>query len=96
MKEYLTGMKYRRSLEVVYTEGLQDDCATFIFQKGIVSTHNAIFTIDGTETEMLDLPEEVNFPNENSLDFEFHAVESGSYSLELAYVSTPRLVRTIF
>ena len=81
------GMKFRRSLESVYTEGLQDDCATFIFQKGTISTHNNIFSIDDMEIEMEELPEEEDFPNESSLDFEFHAEESGIYSLELAYVT---------
>lgn len=84
------GMKYRRSLEVVYTEGLLDECATFIFQKGTISTHNSVFSIDGMKAEMLDLPEEDNgeYPAENTLDFEFHAGETGSYSLELAYVTS--------
>lgn len=82
------GMKYRRSLEVVYTEGLQDDCATFIFQKGSISTHNSMFSLNGMEMEMVELPEEEDFPNESSLDFEFHAEESGNYSLELAYVTS--------
>lgn len=83
------GMKYRRSLEVVYTEGLQDDCATFIFQKGTISAHNNIFSIDGMSMEMLELPEdEHDYPNEDALDFEFHAEDTGNYSLELAYVTS--------
>ena len=83
------GMKYRRSLEVVYTEGLEDNCATFIFQKGTISTHNNIISIDGTEAEMLELPEEDgDYPNADTLDFEFHAEDSGHYSLELAYVTS--------
>lgn len=88
------GMKYRRSLEVVYTEGLLDECATFIFQKGVISTairmHEGTFSFDGMKTEPLELPEEDegDYPAENTLDLEFHAEESGSYSLELAYVTS--------
>lgn len=83
------GMNYRRSLEVVYTEGLQDNCATFIFQKGTISTHNTIISIGGTKAELLELPEEDgDYPVEDTLDFEFHAEETGNYSLELAYVTS--------
>lgn len=83
------GMRYRRSLEVVYTEGLQDNCATFIFQKGTISTHNNIVSIDGTESEMVELDEEDgDYPTADTLDFEFHAEDSGHYSLELAYVTS--------
>ena len=83
------GTRYRKSLEVVYTEGLQDDCATFIFQKGTISTHNTMFSLDGMQMEMLELPEEEgDFPNESTLDFEFHAEETGNYLLELAYVTS--------
>lgn len=83
------GMKYRRSLEVVYTEGLLDECATFIFQKGATSTHNLV-SLGGMTAEPLELPEddEGDYPAENTLDLEFHAEESGSYSLELAYVTS--------
>ena len=83
------GMKYRRSLEVVYTEGLEDNCATFIFQKGAVSMHNNIFPIDGMDSEILEMAEDDHeYPNEDALDFEFHAEETGNYSLELAYVTS--------
>ena len=84
------GMKYRRSLEVVYTEGLLDECATFIFQKGAISAHNSIVSAGGMKAEPLELPDEDegDYPAENTLDFEFHADESGSYSLELAYVTS--------
>ena len=84
------GMKYRRSLEVVYTEGLLDECATFIFQKGALSAHNSIVSAGGMKAEPLELPDEAegDYPAENTLDFEFHADESGSYSLELAYVTS--------
>ena len=81
------GMKYRRSLEMVYSEGLLDGTATFIFQKGDISRHNKSFKIDGMFAEELDLPDEYHddVPNENALDFEFHEEKSGNYSLELAY-----------
>lgn len=84
------GMKYRRSLEVVYTEGLLDECATFIFQKGTISLHNSIVSFGGLKAELVDLPEEDDgsYPAENTLDFEFHAGETGTYSLELAYVTS--------
>lgn len=84
------GMKYRRSLEVVYTESLLDDCATFIFQKGAISAHNSIVSAGGMKAESLELPENDDgaFPAENTLDIEFHADESGNYSVEIAYVTS--------
>ena len=84
------GMQYRRSLEKVYTEGMLDGTATFIFQKGNLSRHNSSFSIGGTKTEEIDLPDEYegDFPDEDALDFEFHSEDSGCYSLELAYVTS--------
>lgn len=42
------------------------------------------------KAEPLELPDEDEgeYPAENTLDFEFHADESGNYSLELAYVTS--------
>ena len=67
-------MQYRRSLETVYTENNFNDTSTFIFQKANISPHNNFFPLDGTKTEELELPDEYegDFPNETTLDFEFH------------------------
>lgn len=82
------GMKYRRSLETFYSEEMFADCVTFIFQKGVVNLHENNIIIGGKPTEFVELPAEESYPRDNSLTFEFHAENSGIYSLEIAYVTT--------
>lgn len=82
------GMKYRRSLSAFYSESMFADCVTFIFQKGVVNLHENNIVIGGKPTEYIELPAEESYPRDNSLTFEFHAENSGIYSLEIAYVTT--------
>lgn len=76
------GMKYRRSLGVVYQEGIEDDCVTFIFQKGI-RTLEEIF-LDGHPTQPMELPPSELAAAENSLDIEVNVIEK-KYFLFLDY-----------
>lgn len=79
-----TGMRYRRSLGVVYSEGLEDDCVTFIFQKRSLGALNAM-PFAGTTTEIVELPANEINAAENSLDIELSLNDDDTYTLELHY-----------
>ena len=79
--------KYRRSLGTVYSEGLEDDCATFIFQKGELGANDGIVKFAGTDTRLYNID---TFDNkysaaENTLDIEINSTADGNYYLELDY-----------
>jgi hypothetical protein len=78
------GMQFRKGLDVVYTEGLQDDCATFILQKGSMGRRGTII-LDGLECEIVEMPANEISAAENILDIELNAHGDGSYSLVLDY-----------
>ena len=79
-----TGMRYRRSLSTVYDEGLEDDCATFIFQKRALGALNGMI-FDGKPAEMISLPLNEISAAENSLDIEINLGDDGKYFVELDY-----------
>ena len=70
--------RYRRSLGEIYKSGLQDECATFIFQKKIYSA-----SIEGKEFETIELPQNEWSAAENSLDIEINLSFDEIYSLFL-------------
>ena len=76
-----TGTRYRKSLDVVYNEGLEDDCVSFIFQKNI---NNEFFFCD-TPVEIVYLPPNEISAVENALDVEINTEDTGKYLLYLDY-----------
>lgn len=75
------GMKYRKSLDVVYNDGLEDDCVSFIFQKNI----NTEFIFCDTPVEIVYLPPNEISAVENALDVEINIDDTGKYVLYLDY-----------
>lgn len=75
------GMKYRKSLDVVYNEGLEDDCVSFIFQKGMYDD----FILADTTAQIIYLPPNEISAVENALDIEVNDKTDGFYSLFLDY-----------
>lgn len=75
------GIRYRKSLNVVYNEGLEDDCVSFIFQKGMYGN----LMLADTVMEVIYLPPNEISAVENSLDIEVEETESGFYDLFLDY-----------
>lgn len=75
------GMTYRKSLDIVYNEGLEDDCVSFIFQKHI---HGDIMFAD-TTLEVIYLPPNEISAVENALDIEVDSQDTGTYNLFLDY-----------
>ena len=73
--------KYRKSLDIVYNDGLEDDCVSFIFQKNI----NNEFIFCDTPAEIVYLPPNEISAVENALDVEINTEVTGEYSLFLDY-----------
>ena len=76
-----TGTRYRKSLDVVYNDGLEDDCVSFIFQKNIYME----FYFCDTPVELVYLPPNEISAVENALDVEISTVDTGKYWLYLDY-----------
>ena len=76
-----TGMKYRKSLNLIYDEGLEDDCVSFIFQKYM---HGDLILAD-TPFKVIYLPPNEISAVENALDVEVESQPTGTYNLYLDY-----------
>ena len=81
MKE---GMKYRKSLDLIYEEALGDGCATFILQKGTMGRRGEM-PLDGKTCVIVEMPANEISAAENTLDIEMNSHDDGSYSLVLDY-----------
>ena len=74
-------MTYRKSLDIVYNGGFEDDCVSFIFQKGI----NGDLILGDTPMEVVYLPPNEISAVENALDVEINENDKGFYELFLDY-----------
>ena len=74
-------MTYRKSLDVVYNGGFEDDCVSFIFQKGI----NGDLILGDMPIEVVYMPPNEISAVENSLDVEIEENDKGLYELFLDY-----------
>lgn len=80
------GFQHRDSLETVYNEGLEDDCATFILQKGnIMGNVSGEIPLCGTVATIQELPQNKASAVENSLDIHVVCEDDGTYRLKLEY-----------
>ena len=78
------GMKYRKSLDMVYASGMEDECASFILQKGNLGRRGTI-KLGGTEGVIEEMPANEISAAENTLDIEVNAHDDGTFSLVLDY-----------
>ena len=76
-----TGINYRKGLDMVYNNGLEDDCVSFMFQKMM---HND-FILGDTVMKNVYLPPNEISAVENALDVEVDAREDGTYDVFLDY-----------
>ncbi|MBQ1913676.1 MAG: anti-sigma factor antagonist [Selenomonadaceae bacterium] len=79
-----SSMNYRKSLDIVYNEGLEEDCATFILQKGSMGRRGSM-KFGNTVATIVEMPENEISAAENTLDIEMNAHDDGTYSLVLNY-----------
>jgi len=75
-------LDYKKSLDIVYNEGLADDVPSFMFQKNIVTDH---FTIGNTTANVIDMPPNEISAAQNSLDLKIFAGDDGMYKWRLTY-----------
>lgn len=78
------GMKYRKSLDIVYDNGLEDECVSFIFQKRFYDD----FAFNDFNCPLVDLPPNEISAAENALDIEINSEVMGNYTLFLDYDSS--------
>ena len=78
------GMQYRKSLDMVYTNGLEDECASFILQKGNLGRRGTV-KVGGMEGVIEEMPANEISAAENTLDIEVNAHDDGTFSLVLDY-----------
>ena len=91
-KQFLLGLEervnrsveYRKSLDIVYNEGLEEDCATFILQKGSMGRRGSM-KFGNTMATIVEMPTNEISAAENTLDIEMNAHDDGTYSLVLNY-----------
>ena len=74
-------MTYRKSLDTVYNSGLEDDCVSFLFQKGM----NGNLVLGDTPMEVVYLPPNEISAVENALDVEIEENDKGFYEIFLDY-----------
>lgn len=77
------GLSYARSLDVVYKEDLEGECASFILQKN--TDAKAAFILDGKPIVVQDMPANKISAAENVLDIALTVLEEGGYILTLTY-----------
>ena len=77
-------MRYRKSLDYVYSTGLEDETACFIFQKGAIGRRGKI-KLGDTWAELHTLDDEYEQGAESTIDIELNAHDDGSYSLVMHY-----------
>lgn len=80
-KKIQESFQYRKSLSMTYYRGLQDNCATFIFQKKM----HGDFSIGGKNAKYIEILPNDWSAAENSLDIEVNEDDDGIYFLELDY-----------
>lgn len=78
------GLQYVKSLDVVYDDGLEDLCASFILQKGATGRYDGP-NLGTTKTVIVEMPANERSAAENTLDIELNAHMDGTYSLVLNY-----------
>ena len=76
---------YRKSLDIVYNEGLEDDAVTFMFQKKTLGDVSSNLKLDDTTVEIIEVPDNEYTAPENYLDIEVCFIDDDSYTILLKY-----------
>lgn len=77
-----TNKKFRKSLDIFYSDGRAEEIANFIFRKDIVSDH---IMIGDNTAQIIDMPENKISAAENILQIAVADSERGTYDLILDY-----------
>ena len=76
---------YRKSLDVVYGEGLEDETITFMFQKKTLGDISSSLKLGGTTVEIVETPNNEYDAAENYLNIEVCLIDDDTYTLLLEY-----------
>ena len=76
--------QYRKGMDKIYEEGLEEGCACFILQKGSMGRRGGI-KLGDTMAMIEEMPANEISAAENTMDIELNAHDDGSYSLVLDY-----------
>ena len=87
------GLKYRKSLDIIYNNGLEDNIITFIFQKRLFGFGDG-YKIAGTKVDIVDIPNE-NSTAENCLDIEVNLCGEDEYIIAFDYDNSLYSEKTI-
>lgn len=93
VEEFLNGIEevfnkslgYRKSMGMVYNEGLEDDCATFIFQKRTLGLVGVQLKLGGTTVEVFEPPANEYSAAEAYLNIETNLCDDGTYIILFEY-----------
>jgi len=77
------GIAHAKSLDVVYQEDLEGECASFILQKD--TDAKATYILGGLPCRVEEMPPNKRSAAENVLDIAVTVLDDGSYSLKLVY-----------
>ena len=78
------GIKYSKSLDIVYDKGLEDNLITFIFQKRNFGFGSG-YKIAGTKVDIVKLPDDKYSAAENCLDIEVNLCDEDEYIIAFDY-----------
>ncbi|WP_028129199.1 anti-sigma factor antagonist [Selenomonas sp. AE3005] len=77
------GISYGKGLDEVYRDDLEGECASFILQKD--TDINAAYSLDGTTSQIVEMPANKRSAAENVLDIVVSVLHDGNYQLTLAF-----------
>ena len=77
---------YRKSLDVVYNEGLEDETITFMFQKKTLGDVSSNLKLGDTTVEIIEVPDNEYNAAENYLNIEVCLIDDDTYTILLEYL----------
>lgn len=78
-------LTYRKSLDVVYGEGLEDETITFMFQKKTLGDVSSNLKLDDKTVEIVEVPDNEHTAAENYLNIEVCLIDDDKYTILLEY-----------
>lgn len=85
-EKMLKSLEYRKSLDVIYYEGLEDDTIPFMFQKKTLGDVSSNFKLGDTTVEIIEVPDNEYTAAENYLNIEVCLVDDDTYTILLEYL----------
>ncbi|MBQ7629435.1 MAG: hypothetical protein IJS81_04375, partial [Selenomonadaceae bacterium] len=84
-EKMIKSLEYRKSLDVVYNEGIEDDTITFMFQKKTLGDVSSNLKLGDTTVEIVEVPDNEYNAAENYLNIEVCLIDDDTYTILLEY-----------